>query len=280
MSILAEQRLNLFLLEQKLWLLTKPISTSNYNFAFENFFACQHKWELPPDLSAIARIEAIDKYADTYVALEAEGIRLIHSPEEHLKASDLSYWYPIISDLTARSRVFPTVPSQAEIEREFDYPIFIKGARQTSQHKKHLAIIENSEQLAKALLAYQEDPILHWQQFVAREYLELRSVGGSSPDTIPASFEFRTFWWHWQFVGAGRYWFEADKYQWTAKEEAEALALGKEVAKRLAVPFLVIDLAQRKDGRWIVIECNDAQESGYAGVSPFALWRNILNLTS
>jgi hypothetical protein len=278
MSILAEQHLNLFLLEQKLWLLTKPISTSNYNFAFENFFACQHKWQLPPDLVTIARIGAIDNYADTYARLESEGIRLIHSPEEHLKASDLSYWYPIISDLTARSRVFPTVPSQAEIEREFDYPIFIKGARQTSQHKKHLSIIENSEQMTKALKAYQEDPILHWQQFVAREYLELRAVGGSSPYIIPVSFEFRTFWWKGQFVGAGRYWFEADKYQWIANEEKEALAIAKEAAQRLNLPFLVIDLAQRKDGRWIVIECNDAQESGYADVSPFALWRNILTI--
>jgi len=42
------------------------------------------------------------------------------------------------------------------------------------------------------------------------------------------------------------------------------------------VPFLVVDVAITAKGRWIVIECNDAQESGYAGVSPLALWTSIL----
>ena len=42
------------------------------------------------------------------------------------------------------------------------------------------------------------------------------------------------------------------------------------------VPFLVVDLAMTATGRWIVIECNDGQESGYAGVSPIGLWQTIL----
>jgi len=44
------------------------------------------------------------------------------------------------------------------------------------------------------------------------------------------------------------------------------------------VLVLVVDVAQSIDGRWIVIECNDGQESGYAGVSPIGLWQNIIAL--
>jgi hypothetical protein len=44
------------------------------------------------------------------------------------------------------------------------------------------------------------------------------------------------------------------------------------------VPFLVVDIAQTETGQWIVIECNDGQESGYAGVSPFGLWQRIVDL--
>ena len=47
-------------------------------------------------------------------------------------------------------------------------------------------------------------------------------------------------------------------------------------ASRLAVPFLVVDFAKCSDGRWIVIECNDAQESGYTGIPLYNLWRQIL----
>lgn len=40
---------------------------------------------------------------------------------------------------------------------------------------------------------------------------------------------------------------------------------------------MVIDLAMTATGEWIVIECNDAMESGYAGVSPLGLWQSLLD---
>ena len=33
-------------------------------------------------------------------------------------------------------------------------------------------------------------------------------------------------------------------------------------------------------GRVGAPECNDGQESGYAGVSPFALWQNVVELAA
>lgn len=56
------------------------------------------------------------------------------------------------------------------------------------------------------------------------------------------------------------------------------LAFAGDCVARLGVPFLVVDVAQTEAGRWIVIECNDGQESGYAGVQPRALWRRILDI--
>lgn len=51
----------------------------------------------------------------------------------------------------------------------------------------------------------------------------------------------------------------------------------QKAAARLAVPFPVVDLVKTVDGRWIVIECNDAQESGYAAARPRELWTNLLD---
>jgi hypothetical protein len=79
-----------------------------------------------------------------------------------------------------------------------------------------------------------------------------------------------------ELVGAGPYWTGGTRYDWTATERAEGLALAREVAATLHVPFLVVDLAQLETGEWIVVECNDAQEAGYAGISPFALWARVL----
>ena len=92
---------------------------------------------------------------------------------------------------------------------------------------------------------------------------------------IPASYEFRTFWWRGELVGAGRYWFEADSYDWTQLERQEGLAVAKQAVDAVDCAFVVIDLAQTIEGRWVVIECNSGMESGYAGASPFAIWEAI-----
>jgi hypothetical protein len=54
------------------------------------------------------------------------------------------------------------------------------------------------------------------------------------------------------------------------------LLVAQRAAGRLRVPFVMVDFAKAADGRWIVIECNDAQESGYASIPPQALWQRVL----
>ncbi len=110
-----------------------------------------------------------------------------------------------------------------------------------------------------------------------REYVELRPVEDPFPNRIPTSYEFRTFWWRGHLVGFGRYWWQGARYDITREEKADALLVAKRAARRINVPFLVVDVAQRRDGNWIVIECNDGQESGYTGVSPISLWRRMLD---
>jgi hypothetical protein len=156
--------------------------------------------------------------------------------------------------------------------------VFVKGDRQTSRHRKSLAILRNREEFETARQDWKRNSILRWQKVVCREFVRLRVVEDARPDRIPASFEFRTFWWKESLVGSGRYWWEGARYDWTEGEQAEGLAVAREVIRRVDVPFLVVDIAQTVDGRWIVIDCNDGQESGYAGVSPIGLWQKIIGI--
>jgi len=93
---------------------------------------------------------------------------------------------------------------------------------------------------------------------------------------VRPSIEYRSFWWHGECVGWGRYWYQVARYD--CIDVAAGLELAKLAATRLAVPFLVVDFAKTAEGRWIVIECNDAQESGYVGISPRPLWQKVLEL--
>lgn len=257
--------------EEKLALVCEQTGIPIYDFDFRNFFACSSR---AAGLPGVARVGAFENYADLYQEGLELGIRLVNSPKEQLRTSRLPEWYPQLEGRTPRSRWYQTMPSAEEVEAEFAWPVFVKGARQTSRHAGQ-AIAHGREDFNAAIAGFQADPILHWQELVVREFAPLRSVGQAVAGKLPPSFEFRTFWWFGTLVGAGTYWGGWD-YRWNETEKTEALRLGAWAAQQVGTPFMVIDLAMTASGDWIVIECNDAMESGYAGVSPLALWHNIL----
>jgi ATP-grasp domain, R2K clade family 3 len=275
---ITPEQLDVFWLEESIWMASAQMDLPSYDFAFDTYFACRRPYHRPEKITAIARFGAASNYLELYQQLEAEGINLIHSPEQYVLASELPRWYPLISDLTPRSLWFQNPPTAHELEHEFDYPIFVKGSRQTSRHKAALSIINSSAEYEQMLKHYHNDPILHWQALVCREFVPLRPVPALASDTIPPSFEFRTFWWHGQCVGAGSYWSAFSDYSWSSLEQQQALKIAREAAIRVNLPFLVIDIAQTINGNWIVIECNDAQESGYAGVNALGMWQNIVQI--
>lgn len=228
-------------------------------------------------MPGVARVGAFPDYPAFFDACREEGIHLVHSPEDYLRCTSLPAWYPLIEEHTPRSKWYHGIPSFADIEADFELPVFVKGARQTSRHKAEASIIRTRGDFENAVALFKVDPILHWQDFVCREFVPLRPVVGGVEGKIPASYEFRTFWWRGKFVGGGRYWYESENYVWTDAERAQALSVAQLAVAALQCAFLVVDLAQKLNGEWIVIECNDGMESGYAGVSPFMLWQNIVS---
>lgn len=265
------------LIEDALWVVASPTGMPVYDFAFEAFFPCRHPFQREGTVTAVARMGAASDYAERYRQLLADGIQLVHTPAEYERTSFLPLWYPLITDLTPRSVWFDRVPEVGEVTSRFAWPVFVKGARQTSKHQARLSIITGPEHFRAAMDEWQADPILWWQQIVCREYVKLRPVAEGGQHAIPPAFEFRTFWWNGHCVGCGPYW-TGYSYSMDAEEQAAALAVAGEAARRIGVTFLVVDMAQTVDGRWIVIECNDGQDSGYAGVAPFLMWRRVVDI--
>lgn len=272
------EKLEVFLLEDLIWLTTNPVGVPNYDFSFERFFACRRPWQRPELIETISRFGVVENYEEIYDSLLKEGIQLIHTPKQYLMASQLTGWYPLLKDITPYSVWFSVPPTVKEVENLLEWPIFIKGNRQTSKHREALSIVNSSAEYQKVIEFYNNDPILHWQDIVLREFIPLRKVVAPKTEKISPSFEFRTFWWKGHCVGFGAYWAAFVSYSWTKEEERQALALAQKAANRLDLPFVVIDLAQTVEGEWIIIECNDAQESGYTGISPISLWQKIVDI--
>ncbi|MEN9868761.1 MAG: hypothetical protein RL748_4351 [Pseudomonadota bacterium] len=266
--------INLTLLDQKLLILSAEVGLPVYDFDFSLYFACSHPYQIDGELPCVIRTGAIDDYASEYATQLARGIRLINSPEQHERASELIHWYPRLQALTPRTMVFETLPTVTEIETHFNWPVFMKGSRQTAKHALDLSVIRSAAQYEVAANKYKTNPILHWQKPVIREFAPLMPVAGGIPGQITPSLEFRSFWWQGECVGCGRYWYQTPHY--SCADLADGLAVAKQAAQLMQVPFLVVDFAKTLAGNWIVIECNDAQEAGYADVVPRNLWQAIL----
>ena len=266
-----------FIVQNCLWVITRPVGVAIYDFDFRGLLDCRTPYDFPSGLPAVARTGAIPNYPEFFDQCQVMGIQLVHSPEDHERCSTLPAWYPLIERDTPRSRWYREIPAFSEIESEFTLPVFIKGARQTSKHKASASIVRSRSEYELAVAHFGSDPILHWQEFVCREFADLRPVAGGAQGKVPASFEFRTFWWKGELVGAGRYWLDAVPYDWSAAERSSALEVARRTVTAVGCTFLVVDLAQRTDGRWIVIECNDGMESGYAGAPPIRIWQGIVD---
>ena len=161
MNEITPDQLDIFLLEDALWIATKKVDVLSYDFNFSNFFACRHPYQRPEKITTIGRFGVTTDYERLYVELEEQGIALIHSPKQYLLASELPQWYPPLQDLTPRSIWFTTPPATKEIEESFSWPIFLKGSRQTSRHKASLSVIRSATDYEKAIEHFRQDPILH-----------------------------------------------------------------------------------------------------------------------
>lgn len=60
------------------------------------------------------------------------------------------------------------------------------------------------------------------------------------------------------------------------EDEKMAIELCEWAAHRVATYFIAVDLAKTVTGEWIVIEVNNAQESGFVGINPLPLWKNTV----
>ena len=273
---------SLLLVEDCLHLWTVPTGLPAYDFAFERLLACRHPWRPDPEIPVLLRAGPLEPpdagLPDPQVAaVEALGLRLLHDTEARRRASLLSGWYPHLAGLTPESLWGPDLTPE-RVGDVLGWPVFVKGERQTSRHQRRLHIVPDAASWVSVMAAWQHDPILCWQRPVARRLLRLRPVPAATTDParLPASFEWRVFCWRGEVVALGRYWTDAGRYALTAAEEDAVRALATEAARRLAVPFLVVDVAQDLAGRWWVIECNDGQEAGMAGISPLALWQAVV----
>lgn len=194
------------LLEDSLGLVTRSLGQPVYDFDYRAAFACRGTQPSLLGGKVIARVGAFADYSAAIEQARELGFVLIHDEAQYRLASEITTWYERIKDLTPRTLLLKELKDPCDAGDIPGWPRFVKGSRQTSKHSLSLAVAGSASELRRLLEDAASDPILKWQDLVAREFVSLRKEGQTSDGALRRAFEFRTFWWRGELAGLGHYW--------------------------------------------------------------------------
>ena len=117
----------------------------SYDFDFRNHFECR---SVTDEIKApvLLHTGAINDYAGIEEMLAQLGMKLLVHEKEHLRCSTIEGWYPALKEKTPFTKIYEELPPTEELLKDFSFPVFIKGNRQTDRNKKAQCIIENQEE--------------------------------------------------------------------------------------------------------------------------------------
>ena len=213
-----------------------------------------------------------DDYAELYEACRARNLYLLNSPEEYARAHSLVLAYPRLGALTPQTR-FASRPEELRAAAEaIGLPVFVKGAVQSLKIRGwSRCVAESVEALDRIAHDLWDDYDLSAGVIAVRALAPLRHVR-RKPDGFPIGREFRVFLYRGEVLACGYYWSGEDELSSLSEDEERAVrALARAAAAAVEVPYLIVDIGQREDGRWIVIECGDPQSCGFGHVQIEAL---------
>jgi hypothetical protein len=241
-------------------ILYREIDTSKEELAAmrtAGFFCTAMRPDIKKGDLIVGRYSLLPYYAEQEKEFKYVGARLINTYSQHLFIADLMNWVEVLGELTPKTWYrLQDIPDKG--------PFILKGATNSKKDrwKTHMFAANKAEAIGvHSLLS--EDGLIGYQHIYVRSYVPLveyaKSISG-----CPISKEFRFFVCYGEVLCGDYYWsnFSGEIKKPSVDEVPQDFL--NEVVRRIgdSVPFYALDVAQAKDGRWIVIELNDGSMSG------------------
>lgn len=261
--------------------MTKPVilfrlsyeHEDEYEIAKKHFDVKLVRTDLPSFTTVVGRYSVLPFYSELEEDLENLGCRLINSYLQHAWIRDF-YWYEDLKDVTPESWFEHELPQHWS---DIDFPLVVKGATNSRKHQwdTHMfaedrtAALEVASKLAN-------DPLIGPQGLIYRRYVPLKLIEKSPINGALYVNEWRFFFYKERLLSHGFYWTNC-QYPERAMMDTEGMNFTMDVAKRVAphVNFFVLDVAEKADGGWLLVEVNDGQMSGLSMNDPDVLYGNL-----
>jgi hypothetical protein len=210
-------------------------------------------------------------YQALYDALRVRGLELINSPAAYCTCHYLPESYPIIREETPATVWLP-LEACGDLDRIMallapfgDQPVIVKDFVKSRKHEWFEACYIPSaadrqavDRVVRRFLELQGDDIS--EGLVFRAYVAFQPIGAHPQSGMPLTREHRLFFLDGTLLADAPYW-DAPIDE-IAKLPAEHF---KRVAARVPSRFFTMDVAQRIDGSWMIVELGDAQVAGLPG---------------
>lgn len=215
----------------------------------------------------IGRCSCVPFYDEVEKGLAVQGSRLINTYSEHRYIANFDYYWDI-QDLT-----FKTWFRLADVPR-VEAPFVVKGTTTSKKHEWNKKMFAPTFADAVAIATdLKNDYYIGQQDIIVRKYEPLMRLGTGTHD-MPFTNEWRFFFYRDIPLSYGFYWTECE----TKGVLDEG---GIEIAKRAAnilskhTNYFTVDIGQKADGSWVVIEVNDGQMAGLSHNNPLVLYENL-----
>ena len=220
---------------------------------------------LDASVLVIPRYSALPYNQELCEDLEALGSVPINTHKQHCYVADLRNWYYDLGDVTPRTWfAMDQLPDDGG-------PFVLKGQTNSKkfQWDTHM-FAENKRAAMDVFCRLSIDGHVGVQQIYARQYVPLKKLD-EGLHGLPISEEYRFFVLDGQILAGGFYWASnADDLVGQYDHNDVPLYFLDAVIARVSphIRFWVVDVARTAAGEWIVVELNDAQQSGLSCIDP------------
>lgn len=235
----------------------------------EQYFTVIESRSHAKDNFIIGRYSCLPMYKELERDLAINGSKLINSFTEHCYIANFEYYWDL-------EEMTPKTYFRLEDVPKNGGPYILKGVTNSRKHQWEHFFAKDFSEAVKIYCRLGEDALIGAQDIIIREYHELESFG-QSISGIPYANEWRLFFYKEELLSAGYYWSQCENKPGKEAFTAEALAFAKKAAMKVGgkTNFYVMDIAKTKAGSWIVIELNDAQQSGPSDNDLHELYGNL-----
>lgn len=230
--------------------------------------------QIKNNVPVVARYCLWPFYKENEQVVTLFGDKLLNTHYQHQYIADLADWYGDLKNYTPKTWFqLSDVPKNGG-------PFVLKGETNSKKFQWNThAFAKDFKSATDVYHRLSQDSMIGEQNIYIREYVELEKLSDGL-NGLPITKEFRFFVLNKKIISGGYYWA-------SHIDDLSSIPDSSEVPRDFlqniidcvddSCNFYVIDVAKTTLGDWILIELNDAQQSGLSCIDPEEFYFNIYN---